>query len=293
VTASTRTRTEAVETPAAAGVVEAAGNSIEQNEVAFRAARASAAANSLFARYRIKARIKHKIYGGIPRDPNIVQGWLASKGGVTDKEEMARMVVRTLRERGVELDDMDNMPYEAVMEAAKQLKDRSTNGFKLDSQGRIVIETRQVKAGTKEGTNVLYAGEKWGPTRKGPRNYVAERLFVLGEGEFDDFVHLYHDEAMTQPFTEPSGVDLVIGHVSGPTGSRSTLTMYEFCARPYFAFDMLVAQDAIEGDKLAGLLEWFEMGGVGALRSQGFGTFEILDAERLPQAKRRLTIRGL
>lgn len=222
----------------------------------------------VFTRYAVRLQFRSFVMGGIPRDPKIVEGWLRTRMGLSDKgEELRQATIRTLIERGVE-GVSEDMSFEQLEELSKGLAaEKQTNGFKRDADG-LVLETRAVKAGLKEWVNILYAGQRVGPTKKGPKSYAAERVFLVG-----DLIPLGRQE--------PDGVHLFIGHTSGPSGPKSNLTLYEYCHRPAIAFELLVAEDSIPHDWWPRIWPIGEENGLGALRSQGFGRFSVTHWERL------------
>jgi hypothetical protein len=204
--------------------------------------------------------------GGTPRNPQVIEGWLRSKSGVTDEEEIQSMMRRTMVESGTWRPDMTP---EEIAEASKQVAAlKETTGFKIDPEGGLYIEQRQIKAALKESTNILYAGDKWGPTRKGPKQFLAERVFVT-------------PEHISLGRMEPDGVELVIGHIVGPQGPRSTLGYHEYVLRPILDFDVLVARDSILEEWWVDLWTHMEENGLGALRSQGYGRFDLLKWEKI------------
>lgn len=207
--------------------------------------------------------------GGVPKNPEIVEGWIRSKSGVTDEEEIQSMVRRTMLEQGTWREDMTEAEVAAASKAVAQLK--QTTGFKIDDELGLYIESRQIKAGIKEATNILYAGDKWGETRKGPRSFLAERVFVSPD-------RLYLGSL------EPDGVELMIGQVSGPQGRRSTLGYHEFVIGASLEFDVLVARDAIRQEWWIDIWTLMEENGMGALRSQGFGRFDIMAWDKIDLA---------
>jgi hypothetical protein len=69
---------------------------------------------------------------------------------------------------------------------------------------------------------------------------------------------------------------MVIGHVTGPEGPRSTLGYYEYARRATIDFDVLVTRDSIKDDWWVDLWTHMEENGMGALRSQGYGKFDVL-----------------
>jgi hypothetical protein len=204
--------------------------------------------------------------GGVPQDPKLIEAWLRSKAGITDTEEIRVALLRTMEERGAEVSP--DMTFEELEAASKKVAgSRETTGFKRDANG-LYIEARQVKAGLKESCNILFAGEKWGATRKGPKSFLAERVFVS-----PDAIHLGR--------AEPDGIEMIIGHVTGPQGPRSTLGYHEYVQQATIQFDVLVTRDAIEQEQWYQLWPHFQQNGLGALRSQGYGTFDLLAWDRV------------
>lgn len=231
----------------------------------------------LFTHYRVSIRFRHKIMGGIPKDPKIIEGWLRSKAGVTDETEIINMTRRTLEQLGLEV------PADATIEdmiaASEQIAAvKSTNGFLRDHRG-LVLPGRYVKAMLKEATNILWAGDRWGPTKKGPKNYLAERVFCV-------------EDTFPLGRLEPDGVDMVIGHVTGPQGPRSTLGYHEFCEGAECAFTVISLNDCINADQWADLFTLSQELGLGALRSQQHGRFDVTEIVRIARPQKAVfTIR--
>lgn len=239
---------------------------------------------SLFTVFRAELQFRGKIMGGVPKDPEIIEAWLRSKAGVTDEEELLHMLRKTVRELGAELTPDATM--EEIIEASQQIAgERQTNGFKRDDNG-LFIEGRKPKAMLKECTNALYGKrERWGPTGKGPKSFLAEHVFIE-----PDRIYLGVDE--------PTGVDLIIGHVQG----RSTLTYVEYVLRPRIEFfvyldelavDVLLDQKDEVGDRrLPKIFVHAQQNGLGALRSQSHGKFtlvawEQVDRTHLPNMEKK------
>lgn len=237
----------------------------------------------LFTMYHARLQMRSQLMGGIPKDPHVIEQWIRSKAGVTDEQEITAMMIRTLYELGIDVPD--DATTEQVIEASKQLAGKAAVGFKRDEQG-LYIEGRQVKAMLKECVNIIYSGsEGWANPRakkkadtgealyrKAPRNFTAERAFV-------------NPERLHLGVMEPAGVELVIGHVIGPQGPRSTLTYYEYVERPAIEFAVMVTDDAIPQD--AWPLIWVQAQeiGLGAVRSQGNGRFDIEGWDRFTPAE--------
>ena len=216
--------------------------------------------DDVFATYEAEITFTAKLMGGVPADPKLIEGWLRAKAGIDDDAEVMAVMRRTLTERGVEIPA--EATYEEIVSASEQIAgERETTGFKRDHDG-LYIEARQVKAMLKECVNILFAGEKWGKTNKGPKNFTAERVFVE-----PDRIHVGRDEA--------DGIDMVIGHVNGPGGPRSTLGYHEYVEQSTITLRVLVVDDCISAEQWARIWTHAEKNGLGALRSQGHGQFVV------------------
>lgn len=245
-----------------------------------------AGAAELFTTYRAVLVFRDKLMGGIPKNPAVIEGWLRSKTMVTQGEEIKQMMFRTLLELGADV--TAEMTFEELEAASAGLAAvKNTNGFKQDSDG-LYLEARNVKAMLKEVTNALYAGQPWvipGSVRprrgrgkedgqtagiyKGAKSFVAERVFIE-----PDRIHFGK--------AEPDGVDLFVGHVQGPAGRTSNVTYYEYMERPTLTFDVLVAEDGVPPEAWGRLWYMAQENGLGALRSQGHGQFDITHWDKLP-----------
>lgn len=219
-----------------------------------------ATTNSIFATYRARLIFRDRVMGGVPRDPKIIEAWIRSKAGIEREEEIRQATLRTLIERGADV--RPDMTFEEMVAASSTVAgEQQTEGFKRDDNG-LYLESRALKAMLKESVNILYAGEKWGKTRKGPRSFFAERVFVN-----PDHISLLR--------TEPDGVELLMGHVTGRMGPQSTLSYHEFVTRAEIEFQVLVLHDEVSESQWPEIWAHAQENGLGALRSQGFGRFDI------------------
>lgn len=223
----------------------------------------------------VTLQLTNRIYGGTPQRPDVIEAWLRTKTGVTQQAELAAMTKRTIMEMDPELaETAKNLsPYEVMKLASEKLATSQTAvGFKRDNQGGLFIESRQIKAGLKEATNIQLAGVMLGKNGryqgKGAKNWLAERVFVgperiyLGKQEID-------------------GLELFVGHVSGPQGPRSTLTYYQYATRPQIRFRVAILQSGVIAEHWPQIWITFQDGGVGALRSQDAGRFEVMQWEEV------------
>lgn len=217
-------------------------------------------AASTFTHYQARIQFRDKIMGGIPKSPKIIEGWLRAKAGIEKEEEIKQATLRTLLELGAEVSP--DMSYEELARASEHLAgQRQTNGFKVDEKG-LYIESRYIKSMLREVTNILFAGDRWGKTKKGPKSFLAERVFI-------------NPDHLSLGVMEPDGIELFIGHTTGPQGRQSNLTYHEYVEHAAIDFKVMVAEDAVPLDAWAPLWVLAQENGIGALRSQGHGRFDI------------------
>jgi len=220
----------------------------------------------LFTKYRVTIQFIDKVMGGVPQKPEIIEGWLRKKMLGNDDAELRQMMLNTLDELGMEVEAEMTMEqlYEVARHAAAK---HAGNTFYRDEHG-LYLKGHQPKAMLKEAVNILFAGERWGKTNKGPKNFLAERVFV-------DELRIYLGR------DEPDGTDLQIGHVSGPQGPRSTLTYVDYCRRPSVSFTVSSLNDCIKPEQWKKMLILCQKSGLGALRSMGNGQFVMKQFDKL------------
>lgn len=238
----------------------------------------------VYSFYRCAVQFTSRVYGGVPLRPDVIEAWIRKGTGITSQQELAAVVRRTLLEIDPELEEnaRGKDTYELMQLASEKLAlSQSSVGFKRDENG-LFIESRQIKAGLREATNILFAGSRWGETKKGPKSWVAERVFIGPEriylGVSPDGQDLSVGD-MTQPVViaqEPTNVELFVGHVTGPQGPRSTLTYYQYVERARIEFMVAVIQNDVIKDNWHKLWVAMENEGFGALRSQDAGRFDTI-----------------
>ena len=216
---------------------------------------ASGLIGGLWKYYKVKLRFRSRCYGGVPKNKDMIRGWLEAKmgsGGDTDK-----LIARTEEEIVIAVDD-----------AEKQ----SWCGFKIDVPHGLYIEGRQVKACLKESANILR--EKIGIIAFKAR--LAERVFVLEDRIFLDR-------------QEPDGsVERPI-HVMTRQGPMTALKKADYVERAAVDFTLkaLDSPMVMSGSKnrvppsvyLPVILELAQEMGLGADRSQENGKFEVVEFE--------------
>lgn len=241
---------------------------------------------SLWNYHRATLRFRGRIMGPIPKDPKVIEGWLRAKAGVETDEEVRIKLIRTLSELGKPVDA--DMTIEQIIEASEAMAKDETCGFKIDPEHGLYLEGRAVKAAIKESINILFPGQRAGPSRKGVKSFVAERVFVLED-------RLFFGQQ------EPSGIEVMFGRVQTPQGPRSTVGYHEYVEGATLRFHIMEQKMiilpgtkpkdkdedavAIEGEPCLDAKTWpyvWESAqeiGLGALRSQSFGRFDIIEWE--------------
>lgn len=275
--------------------------------------------SKVFTTYHASITFRNLVLGGVPKNPKAIEGWLRSKAGIDKREEIYEAARRTLLELGVK-DLPENATYEEMVKASKLLANANSVGFKVGEQG-CYLEGRQVKACLKECVNILFPGERWGARAgkpklsarekkaqgaaaeaadlpdvtfepaadlpeepivvlgsnadrpyqgKGPKNLTAERVFVW-------------QDQLWLGTPEPTGLELIVGHINDPSGTtRATLTNHESCYRSTVEFDVMVARDTITAAQWEEIWVQAQEIGLGAVRSQGYGRFDIWQWHQVP-----------
>ncbi len=213
---------------------------------------------SVFAKYESKSYpfrfeatlLVTDIAGGIPSDPNVIEGWLRTK--IADKDDLIRQAVaETMIERGVGAEEATELVA----------KNKHLNGFKRDEKG-LYIEGRQVKAAIKEAANVARAvgklPDKWGLTRKGIDGFVAEHIMVV-----EDRVYL----GVERPD------DVLLSFPKGRFGPSVQYT--EIVSQAKVGFTVIADYD-FTAEQWAMLWLTGQQQGLGAMRSQGHGRYEVV-----------------
>jgi len=103
----------------------------------------------MWRKYEVELQMRERIVGGIPKDPEIIEGWLKARG----------------------LQDVAEATKE---EMADQITEGAWQGFKSNQHG-LYIEARQVKAMLKEAANIVRHVIKFKGYMKAR---LAERVFI-------------------------------------------------------------------------------------------------------------------
>lgn len=213
----------------------------------------------LFAKYQVSLQFTGRVMGGVPQRPDIIEGWIRQRVMSGDDAVKAELI-RTMIDLGIDVSEGTSM--EDLQAAAKKIAtEQHGNTFRRDEHG-LFVSAYQIKAALKECTNILYAGDRWGITKKGPKSFLAERVFI-------------DEERIYLGRTEPDGMHLQVGNITGPKGPRSTLTYYDFVDNAQINFTVSSLDDCITPAQWKEIFLTMQKNGIGALRSMGYGMFKV------------------
>lgn len=204
------------------------------------------------------------IVGGIPLNPELIETWVNQTNKKKSTERRKKII-------------------EAHREVLEELEDESREskgiGFhRVD--GELVIEGRQLKAMLKEAANILREIVPTGQTKDGKPVYgipqlqskVADQVFVS-----EKFVSLGRDR--------PDDIRERPIHVMTAQGERDSIKVYEICYDAVVTFTLRRLRNkgrmAVPEEALMHVLNYGQSLGLGADRSQGYGTFKVIDIEKI------------
>jgi len=211
----------------------------------------------IYDRWRVVIRFRDKLMGSMPKNPETLDKFVAK---IAPTEQDAKEVGEKLS---------GEVPTDA--EAPPMVCCFKENGVGL------YIESRQVKAGFKEVANLLGYTVRDKPGKQ-------------------FFQHAFHVEPDIIPLgvTEPSGLNVMPGTVMTAMGPRSIETRTEYVERPTVEFIVkglaglksvgkgeAKTKIRLSDKQLRHMLALLQDDGLGAMRSQGFGKFDVLELEAL------------
>jgi hypothetical protein len=231
-----------------------------------------------FYEYDVLIKLRERLVGGIPIIPegadraDAYEKWARGQG-VEPDTDFEQSLPDALAE------DPD-MPVAVAVDDVAGLE----TGFKRDSNGGLYIEARQVKAMLREAAQRLGHIKR----HKGMRQIIQHDLYVRSPEDATQKLYLSR--------LAPDGKETRPISVITRQGPRTALKRFEYVTEPEIAFRIRVLAGGI-GEEVFGktikerdnqreeiLLSMLELGcelGLGADRSQGEGTFDILAFARV------------
>jgi hypothetical protein len=211
--------------------------------------------SSLYDRYRVTLRLRDKICGGMPKNPDLIRSWV--EAGTEHSDERTEAQTKEA--------------IEALVDATTE---KSWNGFPGDDTGGLFIWSRQIKALFKECASMLRV-----TVEKRGSKQIFQHGFEIKGAVKDDRVYLGRKD--------PHGYDEGPIHVQTAQGPRTALKRVDYVLAPELTFEVWVlATHAAEtrhvGEtELRQMLLFGQENGLGADRSQGRGKFDVVAFERV------------
>ena len=217
-------------------------------------------ASSLYDIYQVKIRLRDKLCGGMPKNPELIKAWVESTTGHADATTEAQT-------------------KEAIEALVDEVTERSWNGFPADAKG-IFVWARQVKALFKECASMLRVTVD----KRGSKQIFQHGFEIKGPEKYD---RVYLGK------TKADGYDEGPIHVQTAQGPRTALKRVDYVENVELVFDIwvLAAHPAetryIGKEDLERMLTFAQENGLGADRSQGRGKFDVLDFKVLKKVERK------
>lgn len=209
------------------------------------------------------------LVGGVPSNENVAKAWLETKlkGSKTD-EQIQRMVAETMVERKISADEaLEIVNNLKNLNGFKKGEEKDSLGLPTGHDGELFYEGRQLKAALKEAVSVAASVGKlkiqgWGNTRKWIQGFFPEHVFVA-------------EKRLYLGVMEPTGVLQQFVH----TRFGSSIQYQEHVDNA--TFDFTIVTDHLFTDRDWAMI-WTtgEMNGLGASRSQGYGTYRVIRWEK-------------
>jgi len=219
-------------------------------------------ADGLYNKFAVKLKFRHRLYGGCPKNPDLIAGWIASR---TEHD--------------------DDLTKKQVAEAVEEVsavegnvtEEKSWVGFYIDPAGGVWVPANNVKAMLKQSASMLGIFKK----KRGSKQIACEGMECKGLGA--DAMRIYLGKQEVDGFEERPI------HVQTPMGPRSALKRVDYVDQPTIEFEIWVLKTAkaetrhIGVDELVEMLRFSQENGLGADRSQGAGKFDVVGFEVLTE----------
>lgn len=211
--------------------------------------------SALYNRYFVRIQVRERLDGGVPKDPELIAGWVAAKTG-HDDEQTQKLVE-------------EHMPdIETVTE---EVAEGMWTGFKQDDLG-YYIETRQVKALFRESATMLGITKK----KRGSRQVLQHGFEVRGhDGGSKIYLKTDGDEDLNIKREERAI------HVMTPQGPRSAIKRCDYATNAALEWEVWILRTAKAETRHIGcaelelMLTHAQENGLGSNRSQGSGKFDV------------------
>jgi len=203
----------------------------------------------VWTKYKVKGIFVDKVYGGIPADPEVIEGFLASKKNLSKEEkEAAKSIIEKTQD---------------LQTVAGQI-DKVSNIFNTDETG-VFLNNYQIMGALKESMSIQKSVTSW-------RAKMQRGVRVM-----PPFIYLYRDGKILKDL---DGFEQKVVHSEDKFGAPVTsLKRVAFIVKPSFEFEVWVGNDKegpiMSAKVLKSLLEHIEVTGIGAMHSMGMGQCKL------------------
>lgn len=210
-------------------------------------------AREMYNVFRVSIRMRDKICGGTPRNPELIRDWIKARTGHDDAQT-------------------DAQTAEAVEAMIDATTEKSWNGFPGDERG-LFIWSRQIKALFKECATMLRV-----TVQKIGSKQIFQHGFEIKGPDIADRVYL--------GVKAPTGFDEGPIHVQTAQGPRTALKRVDYIDRPSLSFEVWVLKTDpaekrhVSEAEIRRMLTFGQENGLGADRSQGRGKFDVVEFAR-------------
>ena len=214
----------------------------------------------LFEHFMVTIRFRDKVIGGFPQNKKLIESWVKAAIPVDDAQR-AKMI------------EDQKASVESYSDKVSEATDATWTVFPRDDHG-LYLETRQIKAGLRECFVLL----RHFPAHPGSKQIFQHAMFVDGE-------RVNGRTALDRIYLgrkEPDGCVERPIHVQTAQGERDALKRTDYVERAEITFGVRILKTNpvdkrhLGGDALKEALKLLQDNGLGADRSQGQGTFDVV-----------------
>jgi len=252
----------------------------------------------LYNRWMVGIQMQDRIYGGIPKNPKLIEAWLKKNTEFND-EITDRQIAETI-------ECLNPTPEKTLAEAVEL----NSVGFFNHPDLGLWIHSRGIKAMFKEcammlrfnnshlgykqilqhGFEIKCANFKWGVTNKRPAYKLSD---VIDGAEEDAPTWLPLTPSMMIPLgrKKPTGLEQKPIRISGPQGERSALKRIEYCVGVDIDFQVWQLKTDphelrhVSEQEIKIMLTLGQENGLGADRSQGHGKYNMMIFRRMERGE--------
>jgi len=223
--------------------------------------------SELYDIWRVKIKLRNVVYGGVPKDPKIIQKWI---------DEKIKKAIKAGHDITPEIAEEER---KRIMETLNLDEDSKWCGFKDIYQGEEVgpyLDGYNFKAMIREGATQTGAMLLRFSNNRGLRQHYQHGMHVkAGDGK-SDIIRL----------GKVDGQEEFVGHVKTPQGEKSILSRHDYVGSRELEFQVWsLAVGILDDELLATILKATQEIGLGACRSRELSKFDLVEMERIQVGK--------